>query len=63
MAYTNAVAVALADAFPDDAVELCVHNRAHLVAAAAYQRLARSLATFPGCQGIGTTDCPSAGAS
>jgi hypothetical protein len=50
-------------AFPDHAVELCANNRADLEAAAAYQRLARWLATFPGWQGSGTTDSPSAGAS
>lgn len=50
-------------AFPDDAVELCVHNRADLEAAAAYQRLARWLAAFPGWCGNCATDSPKAGAS
>jgi len=50
-------------AFPDDAVELCVHNRADLEAAEAYQRLARWLASFPGWRGSGTGYSPSAGAS
>jgi len=50
-------------AFPGHAVQLCANNRADLDAATAYQRLARWLATFPGWQGIGTRDCPSAGAS
>jgi hypothetical protein len=50
-------------AFPDDAVELCVHNRADLEAATAYERLARWLAAFPGWQGSTARDSPSAGMS